>query len=137
MAESADWSDLSSQVMIKIFELQHNALDNCAEACTSASWRSAVNRSHISFLHLHAERSFSYRHWSNFLLSKLSVGILRLTASADFTWNMTADHFWARMFLQQIALTCEHLDADEAFAKLVYPALQPAQLKELIVWLPC
>ena len=136
MGESADWSDLSSQLLTKIFELQHNALDNCAAACICASWRCAVNSSHISFLHLHAERSFSYKHWSNFLLSKPSVGTLRLTASADFTWNTTADLFWARTFLQQIASTCDHLDADEAFAtELRYLALQPAQLKKLTVWL--
>ena len=132
MAESADWSDLSSQLMIKIFELQHNALDNCAAACTCASWRCAVNSSHISFLHLHAERSFSYKHWSNFLLSKLSVGILRLTASFDFTRDMNDDHIWAQTFIQQVASTCDHLDADQAFAtELHYLAVQPAQLKKL------
>ena len=145
MAESADWSDLSSQLMIKIFELQHNALDNCAAACTCASWRSAVNSSHISFLHLHAEASlsykhwskvFSYKHWSNFFLSKLSVGILKLTTSVDFTDDPDDGHLWAQTFMQQVASTCDHLDADEAFAaELHYLALQPAQLKKLTVWL--
>ena len=147
MAESADWSDLSSQLMIKIFELQHNALDNCAAACTCASWRCAVNSSHISFLHLHAETSFSYKHWSNFFsykhwsnffLSKLSVGILRLTTSVDFTCDTDDGHLWVQTFMQQVASTCDHLDADEAFAtELHYLALQPAQLKKLTAWLPC
>ena len=137
MADSADWSDLSRPLLTKIFELQHNALDNCAAACTCASWRCAVNRSHISFLHLHAERSFSYKHWSNFFLSKLSVGILRLTASIDFTCDMNDDNIWARTFMQQIASTCDHLDADEAFATDLHDlALQPAQLQKLTAWLP-
>ena len=167
MAENADWSGLSSQLLTKIFELQHNALDNCAAACTCASWRCAVNRSHIPFLHLHAERSFSYKHWSNFFLSKLSVGILRLTASFDLTGDihdmsgmyddvddvtnddmndviyddmddeMDDDNIWARTFMQQVALTCDYLDTDEAFAtELHYLALQPVQLKKLTAWLP-
>ena len=132
MAESARWSDLSSQLMIKIFELQHNALDNCAAACTCASWRCAVNSSHISFLHVHADCSFSYKHWSKFFLSKLSVGILRLTASVDFLCGMNDGHIWARPFMQQVASICDHLEADEAFATdLHYLALQPAQLKNL------
>ena len=38
--------------------------------------------------------------------------------------------------MQQVASTCDHLDADEAFAaELHYLALQPAQLKTLTVWL--
>ena len=132
MAESANWSDLSSQLTIKIFELQHNALDNCAAACTCASWRCAVNSSHISFMHVHADCSFSYKHWSNFFLSKLSVGILRLTASVDFFCGIDDGHIWARTFMQQVASICDHLEADEAFATdLHYLALQPAQLKNL------
>ena len=134
MAESADWSDVSDQLLSKIFDLQHNALDNCAAACTCASWRCAFNTSHISFLHLHAGHSFSYKHWSNFLLSKLSVGSLRLTASVDFACNRNHDLDWAQTFMQQIALICDHLDADEPFAtELPYLALQPAQLKKLTV----
>ena len=132
MAESADWSDLSRPLLTKIFELQHNALDNCAAACTCASWRCAVNSGHISFLHLHAERNFSYKHWSSFFLSKLSVGTLRLTASIDFTCDMNDGHIWAQTFMQQAASICDHLDADKAFATdLHYLALQPAQLKKL------
>ena len=138
MAESADWSDLSSQLLSKIFELQHTALDNCAAACTCANWRCAFNTSHITLLHLHTGRAFSYKHWSNFLLSKLSVGSLRLTASADFARNRNHDLYWARTFMRQIALICDHLDVDEAFAtELPYLALQPAQLKKLTVSLPC
>ena len=139
MAETADLSDLSRQLLTKIFELQHTALDNRAASCTCASWRCAVSSSHISFLHLHAERSFSFQHWSNFFFSKLSVGVLRLTASVGFTCDMTDAHIeaWAWTFMQQIVSTCDHLDADEAFAKLLYPALEAAQLKKLTVWLPC
>ena len=138
MAESADWSDLPSQLLSKIFGLQHTALDNCAAACTCASWRCACNTGHIAFLHLHAGRAFSYKNWSNFLVSKLSVGTLRLTASADFARNSIHDPVRARTFMQQIALICDHLDADEAFAtELPYIALQPAQLKKLTVSLLC
>ena len=138
MAEGADWSDLSGQILSKIFELQHLTQDNCAAACTCASWRCAFNTSHISFLHLHTGRAFSYKNWSNFLVSKLSVGILRLTASADFARNRNHDLFWAQTFMRQIALICDHLDADEAFAtELPYLALQPAQLKKLTVSLLC
>ncbi|KAL0045061.1 hypothetical protein WJX82_006827 [Trebouxia sp. C0006] len=53
----SDWSSLAEQLLVHVFEQQHNALDNCAAACTCATWRRVVNSSHISLLHLHADQA--------------------------------------------------------------------------------
>ena len=33
MQEQTHWADLSEQLLLRTFESQHNALDNCAAAC--------------------------------------------------------------------------------------------------------
>ncbi len=80
MQEQTFWADLSEQLLLRMFESQHNALDNCAAACACKSWRSAVNSSHIQSLHLHSHHLSDSWRLSSFFKSRCSVGELKLTA---------------------------------------------------------
>ena len=84
MQEQTFWADLSEQLLLRTFESQHNALDNCAAACACKSWRSAVNRSHIQSLHLHAHHLSDSWQMSSFFKSRCPVGELKLTSGHCF-----------------------------------------------------
>jgi len=79
--QQPEWSNMPSEVLSNIFEAQRNALDNCAAACVCASWRAAVQDSHISSLHLHAIKKFDHKHWQSFLHARQSISYLKLTSS--------------------------------------------------------
>ena len=72
------------QVSRDAFELQNNALDNCAAACVCKSWQTAVNSSFVSVLHLHIHDGPSLHsclaHWCAYLAARTSIGELKLTA---------------------------------------------------------
>ena len=112
-----DWSGLSPQLLTEIFELQHNALDNCAAACVSSSWRTAVNSSRIIALHLHADFPSYNRNWRGFFTSRKSCGHLKLThaitpADADSyvrAWQDVQNCF------TQLPMDCDSLDIDGNF----------------------
>ncbi len=98
MQEQADWADLSEQLLLRTFESQHNALDNCAAACACKSWRSVVNSSHIQSLHMHAHHLSDSWRMSSFLNSRCSVGELKLTADHCFKKETTRS---AKKFKQE------------------------------------
>ncbi|KAL0045074.1 hypothetical protein WJX82_007373 [Trebouxia sp. C0006] len=54
MKQHLCWEQLPFDVLKLIFEIQANALDNCAAACTCKAWRDAVHSSQIHELRLHA-----------------------------------------------------------------------------------
>ena len=55
----------------------------CAAACVCASWRAAVQDSHISSLHLHAINKSDYNHWPVFLQARQSICHVKLTSSLE------------------------------------------------------
>jgi len=52
MQEQTDWADLSEQLLLRTFESQYNAPDNCAAACACKSWRSAATYSLFTCIHI-------------------------------------------------------------------------------------
>ncbi len=125
-----------------IFEQQHNALDNCAAACTCATWRRAVNSSHISLLHLHADQAPYGNHWRYFLASRRSFGYLRLTAGDKSVDGEVVDNVGEPSSrsnsLQGIPLACDCLSVDTTFAGMLPQYIQqPAKLKQLAVTWDC
>ena len=140
--DSPDWSSLAEQLLVHIFEQQHNALDNCAAACTCASWRTAVNSSHISSLHLHADQAPYGSHWKHFVASRRSFGHLRLTAGDKNVEGEVANNFGEPSSrsdsLQGIPLACDCLSVDTTFAVMLPQYIQqPAELKQLAVTWDC
>ena len=84
MREPSDWAALPSQLLRVAFELQSNALDNCAAACACKSWHAAVNSSFVSALHLHIHHQDSLpsclAQWRAYLAARSSIGELKLSA---------------------------------------------------------
>ncbi len=136
--QSPDWSCLAEQLLVHIFEQQHNALDNCAAACTCTTWRAAVNSSHISSLHLHADQAPYGSHWKHFFASRRSFGHLRLTAGDKSVEGEVANNFGEPSSrsdsLQGIPLACDRLSVDTTFAGMLPQYIQqPAKVKQLAV----
>lgn len=143
MPVEVQWSCLSTHLLINIFELQHSALDNCAAACVCSTWRTAVNSSHISSLHLYAIWPSYNRHWRSFFSSRLSIGHLKLTADVplvlpeDFqlVYDQILEDAQANgCCLESIPLKTEVLDTDGDFGHLLhhYTDRHP-NLKHLVV----
>ncbi len=141
MEPQADWPSMSRQLLTHIFEQQHNALDNCAAACVCSSWHSAVNHSHISSLHLHANNRHCNRHWASFLGSRRSLGKLVMTVSQEIAQGLDQEQ-WIKgnarcanwTCLQSIPMDCESLEVAETFCDdLHYYTEQQANLKQLII----
>ena len=84
MTQPSHWAALPCQLLRGAFELQSNALDNCAAACVCKSWQSAVNSSFVSKLHLHIHHRDSLpsrlAHWRAFLAARSRIGELKLSA---------------------------------------------------------
>ena len=125
--DEVEWSCLSTQLLISIFELQHNALDNCAAACVCSNWHTAVNSSHISSLHLHANCSSFNRQWCSFFSSRLSFGHLKLTSDLMFledpqqVYNQVWEDIQANGgCLGSIPLKTEVLDTDGDFGHALH-----------------
>jgi len=123
---------------VHIFEEQHKALDNCAAACTCTTWRAAVNSSHISSLHLHADQAPYGSRWKHFLASRRSFGHLRLTAGDKSVEGKIANNFREPSSrsdsLQGIPLACDCLSVDAMFAGMLPQYIQqPAKVKQLAV----
>ncbi len=140
--DSPDWSSLADQLLVHIFEQQHNALDNCAAACTCTTWRLAVNSSHISSLHLHADQAPYGSHWRHFFASRRSFGHLRLIAGDKSVEGEVANNFGEPSSrsdsLQGIPLACDCLSVDTTFADMLLQYIQqPAELKQLAVTWDC
>ena len=138
----SDWSSLAEQLLVHVFEQQHNALDNCAAACTCATWRRVVNSSHISLLHLHADQAPYGNHWRHFFASRCSFGHLRLTAGDKSVEGKVVDNFGdpssRSNSLQGIPLACDCLSVDTTFAGMLPKYIQqPASLKQLAVTWDC
>ncbi len=141
-ADSPDWSSLADQLLVHIFEQQHNALDNCAAACTCTTWRTAVNSSHIPSLHLHADQAPYGSHWKHFFVSRCSFGHLRLTAGNKIVEGEVANNFGEPSSrsdsLQGIPLACDCLSVDTTFAGMLLQYIQqPAKLKQLAMTWDC
>ncbi len=138
--DSPDWSCLAEQLLVHIFEEQHNALDNCAAACACTTWRTAVNSSHIPSLHLHANQAPYGSHWKHFFTSRHSFGHLRLTAGNKSVEGEIANNFGEPSSLsnslQGIPLACDCLSVDTTFAGMLPQYIQqPAKLKQLaVIW---
>ena len=131
MREQADWADLSEQLLLRTFESQHNALDNCAAACACKSWRSAVNSSHIQSLHLHAHHLSDSWRMSSFLKSRCPVGELRLTAGHCFKEEIMRSTNSSRSF-PFVTLLCDSLHIDMSWAQLLHVHTDAlAQVKHL------
>ena len=79
-APGADWSSMSPQLLSSVFEMQNNALDNCAAACTCVHWRRVVSDSQITCLHLHADSPSYNSNWRSFFKSRRSIASLKLTS---------------------------------------------------------
>ena len=129
MQTQEDWSAVSQEILIKISEQQHNALDNCAAACACTSWRLAVNYSHISSLHLHAhDRSFSQQ-WQAYLSSKCLVDDLKLTASQACKRHINeASVSWMR----SLPTICTSMHVDCCFGSGIgHPSVQAGRLTSL------
>ncbi len=140
--DSTDWSGLAEQLLVHIFEQQHNALDNCAAACTCTTWRTAVNSSHISSLHLRADQAPYGSHWKHFFASRRFFGHLRLTAGGKSVEGKVTNNFGEPSSrsnsLQGIPLACECLSVDTTFADMLPQyRQQPAKLKQLAVTWDC
>ncbi len=103
-----------------MFEQKHNALDNCAAACTCTTWRTAVNSSHLSSLHLHADQALHGGQWKHFFASRRSFGHLRLTAGNESVEGEVANNLGEPSSLsnslQGIPLACDCLSVDTTFA---------------------
>jgi len=67
-------------VLKTAFELQSNALDSCAAACTCKGWQAAVTDSPISTLHLHANGISNNKAFTACLATWCEAGQLKLTA---------------------------------------------------------
>ena len=139
------WSCLSTHLLINIFELQHNALDNCAAACVCSTWRTAVNSSHISSLHLHAVWPSFNRHWRSFFSSRVSIGHLKLTSDLEFLEDLQQgqDQVWEDIkangcCLESIPIKTEVLDigGDFGHGLHLYTDQHP-DLKHLVVRSVC
>ncbi len=82
--QPSDWATLPAHLLMGVFELQSNALDNCAAACVCKSWQSAVNSSFVSSLHLHIHEDdclpYCLPQWCALLAARSSFGELKLTA---------------------------------------------------------
>jgi hypothetical protein len=132
MQEQTDWADLSEQLLLRTFESQHNALDNCATACACESWRSAVNSSHIQSLHLHSYYlSHSWR-MSSFFKSRCSVGKPKLTAGHCFKEEIEPTASPSRN-IPCISLLCDSLNVDMCWAQLLHVRTDAlAQVKHLV-----
>ncbi len=135
--DSPGWSCLAEQLLVHIFEEQHKALD-CAAACTCTTWRAAVNSSHISSLHLHADQAPYGSRWKHFLASRRSFGHLRLTAGDKSVEGKIANNFREPSSrsdsLQGIPLACDCLSVDAMFAGMLPQYIQqPAKVKQLAV----
>jgi len=140
--DSPDWSSLADQLLVHIFEQQHNALDNCAAACTCTTWRLAVNSSHISSLHLHADQAPYGSHWRHFFALRRSFGHLRLAAGNKSVGGEVANNFGEPSSrsdsLQGIPLACDCLSVDTTFAGMLRQYIQqPARLKQLAMTWDC
>ena len=141
------WSCLSIHLLIKMFEHQHNALDNCAAACVCSTWCIAVNSSHISSLHLHAICPSFNRHWRSFFSSRLSIGHLKLTSDLELMFpedlqlvydQITEDIQANGCCLESIPLKTEVLDADVDFGAVLHLYTDPhPDLKHLVVHSVC
>ncbi len=127
-----DWSNMSSQVLSSVFEAQRNALDNCAAACVWASWRAAVQDSHISTLHLHALTSFDYEHWQTFLQARPSVCHLKLTSS--FWKGATADDYRPQSSEAngQSCFSALPLVCDSLFLGYPFSCMQPHNIYKVV-----
>ena len=139
---SPDWSCLAEQLLVHNFEQQHNALDNCAAACTCTTWRTAVNSSHISSLHLHADQAPYGSQRELFLASRYSFGHLRLTAGDQCIEGEVVKNFGdpssCSNSLQGIPLACDSLSFDTTFAGMLpHYIQQPAKLMQLAVTWDC
>ena len=119
VAHGVDWSSISPQLLSSIFELQSNALDNCAAACACAQWRQAVSESHIAHLHLHADSPSYNSNWRSFFKSRRSIASLKLTSDIRQrfkTWApLLAKSVEQGCCLKQIPLGCSALSVSHDF----------------------
>ncbi|DBA97656.1 TPA: hypothetical protein ACH3X3_012549 [Trebouxia sp. C0006] len=83
MKQHLCWEQLPFDVLKLIFEIQANALDNCAAACTCKAWRDAVHSSQIHELRLHATSASDVSRWAAFLTAPPAIHHLRLTSVFD------------------------------------------------------
>ena len=100
----ANWTNLP-QNLLKIFETQQHALDNCAAACACSAWRCAVNCSDIRSLHLHANGMHN-RDWDTFLSSRLFLSRLQISRQRELA---CLDESW----IHHIPLACRSLVFDD------------------------
>ena len=131
MRAQAEWSALPQDVLTRIFDRQHNALDSCAAACVCKNWRLVVNRRHISSLHLHAhDRSYS-QHWQAYLSSVSLASHLKLTAAEASKRDVDeASLSWMR-FLSTI---CSSVHVDCCFVPgICHSSAQTGRLTSLTI----
>ena len=131
MRRQADWSALSQGVLIRIFENQHNALDNCAAACTCLSWRLAAQHSQVSSLYLHAHDRFYRQHWQAYLSSVSLAQYVKLTASkACKTYVPEAILKWMSRFPS----VCASMHIEYCFApSICHSSAQAGRLTSLTI----
>ena len=109
----SDWAALPLQLLIRAFELQSNALDNCAAACVCKSWQAAANGSVIRVLHLHINRcpsvSSRLEQWCAYLATRSSIGELQLTAgdAAKYVCSQNISTSWHRIPLNCLEMPFE------------------------------
>ena len=119
VAHGADWSSISPQLLSSIFEMQSNALDKCAAACTCVQWRHAVSESHIAYLHLHADSPSYNSNWRSFFRGRRSIASLKLTSDIRQrckTWApLLAKSVEQGCCLKQIPLGCSALSVSHDF----------------------
>ncbi len=132
MQEQTGWADLSEQLLLRTFESQHNALDNCAAACACKSWRSAVNSSHIQSLHLHSHHLSDSWRMSSFFKSRCFVGELKLTAGHRSKEEILTSANPSRN-IPSVPLLCDFLHVDLSWAQLLHVHTDAlAQVKHLV-----
>ncbi len=85
--QPSEWASLPAQILGLAFEVQPQALDNCAAACSCKTWQAAVRCTLVKNLHLHASKPSEAEQWKSFLSSRTFVDKLQLTgavSSIDF-----------------------------------------------------
>lgn len=99
------WINLPQSLLLKLFETQEHALDNCAAACACSAWHCAVKCSHINSLHLHANGEDS-ADWAGLMNSRPSLSELQISRQEDLD---ELEESW----LAHIPLTCRSLAIDD------------------------
>ncbi len=132
MQEQTNWADLSEQLLLRTFESQHNALDDCAAACACKSWHSAVNSSHIQSLHLHSFHLSQTWRTSSFFKSRCSLGELKLTAG-HCSKEEIATFANSSRNIPCVSLLCDSLHVDMSWSQLLHVHTDAlAQVKHLV-----